>query len=53
MLQPLLAGDHTIDFRAAYVDVTAPAGARNVVTEVTYHLTIAPVVTSHAIEQVY
>jgi hypothetical protein len=41
MLQPLPAGEHTIHFRGAYVDVTAPAGAGNIVTEVTYHLIIA------------
>ena len=28
VLQPLPAGDHTIHFRGAYVDVTALAGAR-------------------------
>jgi hypothetical protein len=42
MLQPLPAGEHTIHFSGAYVDVTAPAGASNIVTEATYHLTIAP-----------
>jgi hypothetical protein len=52
MLQPLPAGEHTIHFRGAYVDVTAPAGASNIVTEVTYHLTIAPAATSNTIEQV-
>jgi hypothetical protein len=39
MLQPLPVGEHTIHFRGAYVDVTAPGG--NIVTETTYHLTIA------------
>jgi hypothetical protein len=42
MLQPLPAGEHTIHFRGAYVDVTAPGGAGNIVTETTSHLTIAP-----------
>jgi hypothetical protein len=48
MLQPLPAGEHTIHFRGAYVDVTAPGGAGNIVTETTYRLTIAPGATSNA-----
>jgi hypothetical protein len=48
MLQPLPAGQHTIQFRGAYVDVTGTGGAGNIVTETTYHLTIAPAVTSNA-----
>jgi hypothetical protein len=48
MLQPLPAGQHTIQFRGAYVDVTGAGGAGNIVTEATYHLTITPAVTSNA-----
>jgi hypothetical protein len=48
MLQPLPAGEHTIHFRGVYVDVTAPGGAGNIVTEATYRLTIASAATSNA-----